>query len=67
MDPRALPLDFYRVGPWDYLDAVGIGSFLACLDINIFFLRKEVEGNVLALSPHDGPSYSFTFLSDGTE
>ena len=34
---------------------------------NIFFLRKGAEGKVSILAPHDGPSFSFTISSDGTE
>ena len=54
--PRALPLEFYCASPWDYLVVAGIGSFPACLDISIFFLRKGADGKVSALSPHDGHS-----------
>ena len=49
------------------MDAVGIGSFYACLDISIFFLRKGVEDKMSALFPHDAPSYSFIITSDGIE
>ena len=49
------------------MDVAGIGTFSACLDVNIFFLRKGAEGKVSALYPHNSPSYSFTLTSDGTE
>ena len=45
----------------------GIGAFPACLDISIFLLRKGADGKITALAPKDGPSFAFTFLSDGIE
>ena len=53
--------------PWDYLDVDGIGSFPTCLDVSIFLLRKGANGKITALAPFDGPSYFFTFMSDGTK
>ena len=45
----------------------GIGAFLACLNISIFLLCKGADGKITMLAPKDGPSYAFTFLSDGAE
>ena len=64
---RELPCKFYTAGPWDYLDVADIETFLACLNISIFLLRKGMDGKIAALAPRDGPSYAFTFLNDGTE
>lgn len=67
LSPRELPLEFYRSGPWDDLDVAGFGSFLARLDISIFFLRKGANGRITVLAPPKGPNYSFSLLNDGTE
>ena len=45
----------------------GVGAFPTCLDISIFLLHKGADGKITMLAPKDGPSYAFTFLSDGSE
>ena len=49
------------------MDVADVGTFPACLDISIFLLRKGTDGKIATLAPRDGPSYAFTFLSNGTE
>ena len=65
--PRHLPIEFYCVGHWDYLDIAREGTFPAQLDISIFILQKGADHRITPLAPLDGPSSSFVFLSRGKE